>query len=244
MPRTPRYLDLAATLRKSISAGKVKLGAQLPTEHAICEQYDVSRHTARAALQVLEDAGLIERRPGLGTRVISTGAPAAFSQPLGGLDDLLQYAHEAKLKITGAEELALAPSSARFLGAPKGSRWLVLYGVRRADARAIAATTIYVAETVGAKPGDFRSAAKAVTEHIEDKYGISVAGITQTIRAELLNAEDAGALKAAAGQPILRTIRRYFDASDRLFVVSDTRHPSDRFVYEMTYKRTAKSKAP
>lgn len=238
MPRTPRYLDLAASLRKSITAGKYKLGAQLPTEHALCEKHDVSRHTARAALQVLEDAGLIERRPGLGTRVISTGAPAEFSQPLGGLDDLLQYAREARLKITGTEHSKLSPSAAAMLGAQKGTQWLVLKGVRRVNKQAIAATTIYVTEAIGAAPGDFRDTSRAVTEHIEKKYGINVSGITQAIRAEELGADDARALNAAPGQPALRTIRRYYDAADRLFVISDTRHPSDRFTYEMSYKRT------
>ena len=237
MPRTPRYLDLAASLRKSITTGKYKLGAQLPTEHALCEKYDVSRHTARAALQLLEDENLIERRPGLGTRVISTGAPAAFSQPLGGLDDLLQYAHEAKLKIASVERRKLSSSAAAMLGAPKATEWLVLNGARRVNNQAIAATAIYIADAIGAKPADFKDARKAITEHIERKYGVSVAAITQTIRAEQLSEDDARALDAAPGQPALRTIRRYYDASDRLFVISDTRHPSDRFTYEMTYKR-------
>lgn len=238
MPRTPRYLDLAAALRKSITTGKYKLGAQLPTEHALCEKHSVSRHTARAALQVLEDARLIERRPGLGTRVISVGAPAEFSQPLGGLDDLLQYAHEAKLKITATEHCKFSPSVAAVLGAQKGTEWIVLKGIRRANNQAIAATTIYIAETIGAKPADFKDTSKAITEHIDKKYGVSVAGITQTIRAEQLGDDDALALNAPASQPALRTIRRYYDASDRVFVISDTRHPSDRFTYEMSYKRT------
>lgn len=238
MPRTPRYLDLAASLRKSITAGKYKLGAQLPTEHALCEKHEVSRHTARAALQLLEDENLIERRPGLGTRVISTGAPAAFSQPLGGLDDLLQYAHEAKLNITGTEQHKLSPSAAAMLGAPKATKWLVLKGVRYVNNQAIAATTIYIADAIGAKATDFKDTRKAITEHIERKYGVSVAAIAQTIRAEQLSKGDARALDAPPDQPALRTIRRYYDASDRLFVISDTRHPSDRFTYEMTYKRT------
>lgn len=238
MPRTPRYLDLAASLRKSITTGKYKVGAQLPTEHALCSKHDVSRHTARAALQLLEDENLIERRPGLGTRVISSGAPAEFSQPLGGLDDLLQYAHEAKLNITGTERCKLSPMLSAALGAPKATEWLVLRGVRRVNDQAIATTTIYIADAIGAKAVDFKDTSKAITEHIDKKYGVSVAGINQTIRAELLNAEDALALDAAASQPALRTIRRYYDASDRVFVISDTRHPSDRFTYEMSYKRT------
>lgn len=240
MPRTPRYIDLAAKLQKSINSGRLKVGAHLPTEHALCAQHDVSRHTARAALQVLEDAGLIERRPGLGTRVISAGAPPTFSQPLGGLEDLLQYAHEAKLNVAKTELETLTPARAKQLGAKKGSQWLALHGSRNTDQGAIAATTIYVAETIGAKVKDFKNADKAITEHIEAKYGVSVAAITQTITAELLTVDDATTLNCDKGAPTLRTIRRYYDASERLFVISDTRHPSNRFSYEMSYRRAPK----
>ena len=242
MARNPRYIELASALRKKITSGKLKLGAQLPTEHQLCDRHHVSRHTARAALQVLEDEGLIERKPGLGTTVIATGETTTFSQPLGGLDDLLQYAHEARLKTISTKDVTLTPTMAQRLHAPRGSRWLVLHGVRIADGALIAATSIYVSDVIGAKAADFRNSAKAVTEHIEARYGVSVASITQTIKAEELSKADAKALDAAAGAPMLRTIRRYFDAAERLFVISDTRHPSDRFVYEMAYKRDVKPK--
>lgn len=242
MARKPRYIELAAILRKGISRRKFAVGAQLPTEHKLCAEHNVSRHTARAALQVLEDDGLIERRPGLGTTVIATDDASAFTQPLGGLEDLLQYAHEARLKTTSTEVVLLTPSRARRLSAKRGSHWLALHGVRIADGKPIAATSIYVSDVIGAKASDFRNAAKAVTEHIETRYGVSVAAISQTITADVMSTDDANALGAQAGQPMLRTIRRYFDAAERLFVISDTRHPSDRFEYEMTYKRTATSK--
>ncbi|MEO1137569.1 MAG: GntR family transcriptional regulator [Pseudomonadota bacterium] len=242
MVRTPRYLDLATRLRKAILSGKHGVGDQLPTEHAMCAQYNVSRHTARAALQVLEDENLIERRPGLGTRVISTGAPPSFSQPLGGIDDLLQYAHEAKLNIASSGMVKLSARVAQALGARKGSGWLMLEGVRIAGDKPIAATSIYISQAFGAASDQFSDPDKAITEHIEALFGVSVFSINQTIRAELLDQKDAGALGAAPGGPILRTTRRYYDVSERLFVISDSRHPAERFSYEMAYRRAAQPK--
>lgn len=239
MARNPRYSELAAQLRKSIASGAFKVGAQLPTELALCKAHGVSRHTARAALAVLEDARLIERRPGLGTRVIAAAQSPAFTQPLGGLAELLQYARNARLHLASIETTTLRGAEARRLGAPAGSRWLRLDGVRRAKAHTVAATTIFVANAVGAQAGDFKGQRRAVTEQIERRYGVAVAAIRQTIRAETIVTADAEALGADEGSPILRTIRRYFDASDRLFVVSDTRHPADRFAYEMNFRRDA-----
>lgn len=242
MARKPRYIELASTLRKRISKGTYKIGAQLPTEHQICGQHNVSRHTARAALQVLEDEGLIERRPGLGTTVISTGAATAFSQPLGGLDDLLQYAHEAQLQTRSTEYVTLSQGLARRFITTRGSRWLAIHGVRAVQGKAIAATTIYVSDIIKARASDFKDPTKAITEHIDARHGVGVASITQTITAETISEDDAAALNASHAIPVLRTIRRYYDAAERLFVISDTRHPAGDFKYEMTYKRAVAPK--
>ena len=242
MARKPRYLELAVALKKKISGGKIKIGDLLPTEYELCEKFEISRHTARAALQVLEDEGLIERKPGLGTKVISKGDATTFSQPLGGLSDLMQYAHEAQLQTNSTERVALTPASAKRLGAPRGSKWLVIHGLRMANDAPIAATTLYISDVIDAKPSHFKDASRAITEHIEKRFGVRVASITQTIKAATLSADDASSLKAKTGQPALWTIRRYFDAAERLFVLSDTRHPADRFEYEMTYKRRSTTK--
>ena len=232
----PLYLDIAAALQRDIASGRTGVGAQLPTEHAICATFSVSRHTARAALKVLEDQGLIERRPGLGTRVIAT-APPRFTQPLDGVDALLQYAREARLQIVSVDVESLSAADARAFDAPKDGEWLRLDGVRRAQGAPVAATTIRIAREVGAKPSDMADTSLPITELIERRFGLAAARVTQRISAGLLSDEDAAALDAAPGAPTLVTVRRYFDAADRLFVISDSRHPADRFAYEMTYTR-------
>ena len=168
----------------------------------------------------------------------TAGAPPAFFQTLGGRNDLLQYAHEAKLKLLSSDETTLNAAQASFLRAAKGSRWLRLIGLRFVGDTPITATTVFIAAQLGTKPSQFKNSEKAVTEHIEDKLGISVSAINQTIRAELLNKGDAKTLGTEPGGPILRTIRRYYDDSERLFLISDSRHPAERFAYEMSYKRT------
>jgi len=238
MARTPQYLDVAANLRLAITQGQYEVGSRLPTEHELCDEYSVSRHTVRSALKLLEEEGLIERRPGRGTKIISIGTPATFIQTLGGLNDLLQYAHEASLKIISSKEEFISTSTAQRINAPKETKWLCLNGLRIVGNVPVAATSVYISAQLGANERQFRKAKEAVTEIIEKKFGISVSLIDQTIRAELLDKEDAKALGIKTGTPILRTIRRYYDASERLFLVSDSRHPAERFAYEMTYKRS------
>lgn len=67
--RAFRYQKLAHVLREQIMTGFLKPNDFLPTEHQLCEQYRLSRTSVRKALELLEGEGLIERRPGAGTRV-------------------------------------------------------------------------------------------------------------------------------------------------------------------------------
>ena len=52
----PRYMTLAETLRSGIASGHPAVGELLPTEHALTEQYGVSRHTVHEALRLLAAA--------------------------------------------------------------------------------------------------------------------------------------------------------------------------------------------
>lgn len=68
-PYTPAYVRIADDLRKRIKAGNLRRGDRLPSEREICEQWDVSNITARAAIAALRGEGLVESVRGKGTFV-------------------------------------------------------------------------------------------------------------------------------------------------------------------------------
>ncbi|MDF4250456.1 GntR family transcriptional regulator [Streptomyces sp. WMMB303] len=65
------YAQVAETLRKKISSGKIREG--LPSEAKLMEQYGVSRSTIVRALKTLRADGVIESVPGSGWFVAGTG---------------------------------------------------------------------------------------------------------------------------------------------------------------------------
>ena len=67
-PRPP-YRQIADNLRSEIESGKLGPGAQLPALPALTSEYGVSIGTAKSALAVLRDAGLIVTRQGKGSYV-------------------------------------------------------------------------------------------------------------------------------------------------------------------------------
>lgn len=62
---SPTYLKLADELE--IVARQARPGERLPSEHELCARFEVSRLTARAALQELEGRHLVRRVRGSGT---------------------------------------------------------------------------------------------------------------------------------------------------------------------------------
>lgn len=83
--KTPaRYEQIAQYLRGLVDTAEP--GDRLPSEAELCEKFDVSRMTARQAMQIVSTDGNIERRRGAGTFVRSKpvqrdlGSPLSFSE--------------------------------------------------------------------------------------------------------------------------------------------------------------------
>ena len=71
MANEPITQRISADLRRQIQEGSLGPGALLPSETELAREYDVSRQTARTALQALEHEGLVIVRPRRGRIVRS-----------------------------------------------------------------------------------------------------------------------------------------------------------------------------
>ena len=73
----PVYSQLVNILRQQIAAGALRPGDQLPSESQLCTRFKVSPMTARRAINILADQGVITTEPGSGTFVKAVGLGAA-----------------------------------------------------------------------------------------------------------------------------------------------------------------------
>lgn len=72
MTRRTNLIDLAVgRLRQQITSGAWEVGMRIPAEPELAELIGVGRNTVREAVQSLVHAGMLERRQGSGTYVIS-----------------------------------------------------------------------------------------------------------------------------------------------------------------------------
>lgn len=67
------YMAIADAMRARIADGDLKPGSLLPSESALCTEFQVARNTVRRALDQLAAEGLIEVHPGRGRLVAMPG---------------------------------------------------------------------------------------------------------------------------------------------------------------------------
>ncbi|MBF6131962.1 FadR family transcriptional regulator [Nocardia otitidiscaviarum] len=70
--RTSLIAQVTEQLRAEIRSGRWPVGSRIPTEPELTELTGTGRNTVREAVQALVHAGMLERRQGSGTYVIST----------------------------------------------------------------------------------------------------------------------------------------------------------------------------
>jgi GntR family transcriptional regulator of arabinose operon len=115
----PPASDLAARLRERIRGGGFALGAPLPTERKLAEQFGISRGTVRRALRLLQREHLIVRQQGRGTFVnssLDSGPPKNLHIGLLGL-----MLYDVEYGFTGLVQGACAAAGRRGYAVTTGS---------------------------------------------------------------------------------------------------------------------------
>lgn len=229
--RKPR--EIYESLRARIEAGDFGVGVPFPTEDRLCMTEHVSRYALREALAMLESEGLISRRRGAGTRVISRTPTSVFRHATGSRAELINYVEGTHVRWGPVDQVRTTGTLARLLGCDEMRKWQKLPGVRYdRDNLPLAIVEVYVdpAHVLLPDEPDFDG---PVYEWVDQTFGLRPAMLSQDIRARPLTAVEAALLGEPEGASVLQMIRRYFDAADTLYQISVTTHRSRDFVYNL-----------
>jgi DNA-binding GntR family transcriptional regulator len=227
----PRYVEIIRAISDDITTGRIAVGERLPTEKGLCAQYSVGRHTIREAVRGLIDLGMVQRRPRIGTSVISAEPVAGYRWVPGSAADIAANMNATWI-VRGQESVVVADGElAARLGCDVGERWFRLAGPRILRDRSVREPMCFSEQYVQDTPGG-REAIRtpSMTPASLDDHQM----IEQEIRASALNAEQAAALHAVTGCPALVVVRRHYNAEGTLLAVGIHSHPGDRFSITMT----------
>jgi GntR family transcriptional regulator len=235
------YAQVARDLAAKIGDGRYPVGSLLPTELELCALYGASRHTLRSAIHELQEIGLVSRRKKVGTRVEAQSRPDTYRQSLASVDDLMQFGAAHQRVVRDMREVTAEGDLARELGCADGTRWLRISSVRldgRAASPPIGWTDTYIDSSYAGLRDVIRASPQVlISSLIEKEYGRRIAEIHQQVEATCLPAVLAEELQAEAASPALKIRRSYLDTGHKLFEVSVTIHPMNRFVFSMRLTR-------
>ena len=234
--KKPRYLAMADELRNEILRGDYSDPGDFPTEVVLCKKFDVSRFTVREALRKLTSEGLIARKHGSGTVVQPASARAgALHQPLSNVGEIMQYARDTTISFKDMKPQEIPIKIAEQVGKIFRRKWFVFYGKRMMPGRKrpIAVTAAWINPDLADVVAKIDIEGATLFGQIEELGNVSVARITQDIQAIAATKRFAKDLGLEEGDPILRILRCYFDKNDRMFEISASYHPGERFAYSM-----------
>jgi DNA-binding GntR family transcriptional regulator len=229
---------VAHALSERIRAGEWAVGSALPSEHSLCRAYGVSRHTLRHALATLEQNGLILRRQGAPTRVISRQSPRRFTQSFSSPAELLRYP-ETTYRVHEIEEYVECDAElAPLLQSEPGTSWYHIGAVRREQGSnlIVSYSDIYLLPKFAELVDEPDHTHSVIYERIERRFGVTIDRAQVDIYAAGASARLARSLQVPKSTPCLVIVRRYFDDQGNLFEVTVSHHPESRFTYSMEYR--------
>jgi GntR family transcriptional regulator len=195
---TPLYLQLAQRLAACVRDGRFQAHEALPSERVLSEALNLSRVTARKAIDRLVEQGLIVRRRGSGNYI----APQ-LEQPLSRLtsfsEELRQRGFEPGSRWLKRSCTAAAPDEQLSLGLSPGARVARLERLRLADGTVMAYEISVLPESALPDPAQVQS---SLYEHL-GQIGKAPARALQHIRAMNADARRAELLGVPTGHALL-----------------------------------------
>ena len=228
-PRSSRpvYKQIAARLRSAISDGVYKPGDLLPSEHELVAEYGVARGTARQAIMLLRNEGLIDAVHGLGCFVrepepiqrLRPGGPSADWEIIGelGEDERGPIAEALTMSFATTQlERARPPAEVAKLLGLEGDAEVLVRGweaSHQGSVRTIASA--YTRRNVATEARLIEIESGPAVYLMLSASGYQIVRITEEVSARMPTTAEAQRLDLGPGVPVLSVQRVNYTAEDK-----------------------------
>lgn len=226
-----KYKEIERDILAQIQEGVLQTGDQILTENELCSRYDVSRMTARKALDLLSSQGILTRTPGKGTFVSSVqitkkaGATRSFSNDMRSIGKvpgsiLVSY------RVRRGEEI---PEAALALGVDENELIHCIERIRTADEVKMAISYTYLPCTLF-PTFDLQMLEGSLYDYIGRHYEIDPNDGAKTISALLPTSRQKEQLEIG-DEPLLKISHPGYLKNGQIFEYSETYYIGSRFSY-------------
>lgn len=228
----PRYRTIERSLRERVAT--LRPGDALPSDSELCAEFGVSRMTARSAMQLLADEGLIERVPGRGSFVAEPSTHRRADRLMSFSREMARQGREPSSRIVIREIRPARSVDAVELDVREGQPVVLLQRVRLADGVPVALETAVLERRVApavmaadVANGSLHAALLAAGHVLRrGRATITAAAATET---------DARLLGTAIGAPMLVERRVIVDGEGRPLETTESRYPAERYALDVWF---------
>lgn len=234
---TPLYHQVYLVLRNKILTGEYQFDTAILSEQETSEKFDVSRITAKRALNELAVDGYVKRERGRGTRVIyNAPTPPVQASVERLLENLLAMGLETQVSLLSIEYVQAESAITRALQLEEESVVQRAVRVRSLEDEPFSHLTTYVPEDIGRSYNRDDLASRPLLALLE-RSGVIIGKAEQTISATLADMEVSAALGLELGSPLLSIQRIVYDQNERPVEFIKGLYRPDRYQYRMMLSR-------
>lgn len=229
----PIYRSIARGLAGRIRSGELAPGGRVPSERELASEVGISRMTARAALSLLEQRGLIERRGRSGTFVARPKIRLDLSSVAGLSARLLRQgitpgAEVIERHTALARELEGVVAEA--LGVAEGESVHVVVRRRTGNGEPLALEESFFPARYCLDLLD-RDLTGSIYELLRDEHGLEPARLHQEVEMTQLDSAAAIKLGVRPDVPVLLVTRTAWDAEGRRIEFARDLYRGDRLLF-------------
>ena len=205
------YRQLYDILFQDIISGVYAVGDLIPSESELMEQYGVSRATARRAMEMLSDNGMISKRRGIGSEVIASRPKSDLTHVTSFLKKSSDDRVIAQKRLVDAVIIPASGEIAQALRLDEGADVYRLRRVRYSGERPLYLEINYFERAFLPDAVNRDFSRESLRAYISDELHVRWRQATQEIRAIVADEELAYLLKIEVGEPLLFSKRISFD---------------------------------
>lgn len=238
----PLYAQIKDTLRARILDGTYAPHSQMPSEHALCAMFEVSRITVRQALGDLQKEGLVFRLHGKGTFVAKPKAFQNVTSLQGFAEAMSSMGYEIVNRLLAFRIVKASRHVAQKLGLPEGANVTEIHRVRLLNREPVSLELTWVPERLGKRLAGADLASRDIFLILENDCGVPLGHADVSIDAMLADDEIAHALRVQEGSPVLRIERTTHDTHGAPIDYEYLYFRGDAFQYRLRVDREKASK--